>query len=200
MGVSRTEIDKRVTETEKNIAPLRPAIVCAYYGAKTDWQEVTEKVRTVVFQSKALKATVKADAGELGIPNHDDHQAKTLVIVYQVGGQTCLSLTAEQGTATLPASPGSTDVDALRPGPDQTLLVLAARYGAEGTFLDATTQIQHVVQGASLHIHADDNIVGDPFDGRTKVLLIVYRYANKVRLGLVAQNTKNSIGEVPPVP
>ncbi len=199
-GFSRSEVEKKIAEAEKNIPPLRPAVVCAYYGAYNDWPEVTDKVRSLLMQAKGQKLALKADAGELGIPNHDNHQGKTLVIVYQVGGQTCLSITPEGGTAVIPAPPGATDTDAARPTPGQELLVLAARYGAEGAWADATTQAQHMVNGSSLAVKSDGLGVGDPIFGKHKALLVVYRYGNRVRFSVTPHEQTTELGAVPTPP
>ena len=199
-GFRRTEIEKKVADIEKNLPPLPPAIVCAYYGTNNDWQDVTDKVRVPLVQNKGQKLTVKADAGELGVANHDNHQAKTLAIIYQMGGQTCLSLTSEQGTATIPAPTGAADVDVARAAPGQEMLILAARYGAEATYGDLTTQLQHLVHGSGVSLHVDDSIIGDPFPGRGKALLVVYRTGNRTRLSITAKNQTAVIGEVPPTP
>ena len=42
-GFRRTEIEKKVADIEKNLPPLRPAIVSAYYGTNNDWQDVTDR-------------------------------------------------------------------------------------------------------------------------------------------------------------
>ncbi len=200
MGFQRTEVAKKIAELEKGILPQRPAVVCAYYGTYNDWPEVTDKVRQLLVQGKGQKLIVKADAGELGIPNHDNHQTKTLVIVYQCGGQTCLSITPEGGTATIPAPAGAADTDVLWPGPGQKLLVLAAQYGAEGGWADCTSQAQHLVKGQALTVASDGLTSIDPAFGKHKALLVVYRYGNRVRFSVTPHDQPVAIGELPPKP
>ena len=199
-GVTRAEADKKVGEIEKNLPPVRPAIVGAFYGTYNDWQDVTDKVRSLLFLAKGPKATVKADAAEFGVPNHDNHQGKTLAVLYQVGGQTCLSLTPEGGTATIPAAPGTADVDAARPALGQELLVLAARYGAEGGWADGALAAQYLVKGSSLTGASDALVQTDPAFGKNKALILVYRYGNRVRWHIGPHEETFVVGTAPAAP
>jgi hypothetical protein len=199
-GISKAEATKKIADIAKLLPHQHPAIVCAYYGTGYDWQEVTDRVRGLLLPAKGHKESVRADAGELGIPNHDNHQAKTLAVVYQLGGQTCLSVTQEGGTAAIPAAAGAQDTDALWPAPGQELLVLAGRYGAEGTWANVTTQVQHVVKGPSLSVVANDDLIGDPIRNKEKTLLIVYRYNNRVRFATASQTQTAVLGAAPAKP
>jgi hypothetical protein len=197
-GLSRTEATKKIADIEKAMPHQHPAIVSAYYGTGNDWQVVTDRVRDLLLvPAKGRKDTVKAEAGELGVPNHDNHQAKTLVVVYRVGGQTCLSITPEGGTALVPAPPGAQDTEAIWPAPGQELLVLAARYGAEGTWVDGTTQMQHFVKGQALTgVNVAYYGLGDPIFGKGKALLVVYRYGNRTHFSTIADGQPVELGAV----
>jgi WD40 repeat protein len=195
-GISKAEATKKIAEIAKLIPHQRPAIVCAYYGTSNQWLDVTEKVRSLLLPAKGHNQTVKADPGLLGVPNPNIGQVKTMVVVYQEGGQTCLSITQEAWNGTIPAPPGAQDAETVWPAPGQELLVLAARYGAEGTWASVTTQAQHLVKGPSLSVVANDDLIGDPYAGKSKALFIVYRYGNKVRLAITAQGQTAVLGAV----
>jgi hypothetical protein len=196
-GLPRTEATKKIAEIEKTIPHQHPAIVSAWYGTHNDWLDVTDWVRALLILSKGQKLSVKADAGELGVPNHNNGQGKTLAIVYQVEGQTCLSLTPEGGTASILAASGAQDAEAVWPAPGQELLVLAARYGAEGTWVDATAQVQHLVEGRTLSgVKGGGFGLGDPAFGKGKALLVVYRYANQTRFRAIGQDDPVELGAV----
>jgi hypothetical protein len=196
-GLPRTEAIKKIAEIEKTMPRQHPALVRAYYGTNNDWQDVTDRIRRLFILNKGQKLSVKADAGELGVPNHDNGQGKTLVIVYQVEGQTCLSITPEGATAAIPAAPGVQDTEAVWPAPGQELLILAARYGAEGTWVDATAPVQHLVKGQALSgVKGDGFGLGDPAFGKGKALLVVYRYGNQTRFHAFGQNEPVELGAV----
>ena len=125
------------------------------------------KSTELLLPAKGRNQMVKADPGLLGVANPNINLYKTLVVVYRVGGQTCLSITQEGTTAVIPAAPGAQDAEAVLPAPGQELLVLAARYGTEGTWIDATTQLQHLVRGQLLTgVKGYD--LGDPAPGRAR--------------------------------
>jgi WD40 repeat protein len=199
-GISRAEMTKKAADIAKLIPHQRPAIVCAYFGTSNEWNEATEKVRSLLLPAKGRNQLVMAGHDQLGVSEPGIPQNKTMVIVYQVGGQTCLSITPEGTNATIPAAPGSQDTAAIWPAPGQELLVLAARYGSEGTWANVTTQVQHLVKGPSLTVVAYDDFVGDPFPGKSKTLFIVYRYNNRVRLAITAQGQTAVLGAAPTKP
>jgi hypothetical protein len=196
-GLPQAEATKKIAEIEKMLPRPHPAIVRAVYGTHNDWQDVTDRVRSLLLLTKGQKLSVKADAGDLGVPNHKNGQGKTLAIVYQVEGQTCLSLTPERGTAVIPAPPGLQDTEAVWPASGQGLLVLEARYGAQGTWADATTQVQHLVEGQTLSgVTGGGFGLGDPAFGKGKALLVVYRYDNQTRFRAIGQDDPVELGAV----
>jgi hypothetical protein len=195
-GITKDEATKKIAEIAKLLPRQRPAIVCAYFGTSNEWHEATEKVRSLLLPAKGRNQQVMAGHDQLGVPEPPIPQNKTMVIVYQVGGQTCLSITPEGTNATIPAAPGAQDTAAMRPSSGQQLLVLAARYGSEGTWADTTTEVQHLVKGPSLTVVANDDLVGDSYPGKSKTLFIVYRYGNRVRLAITAQNQTAVLGAV----
>ena len=68
------------------------------------------------------------------------------------------------------------------------MLILAAHFGAEATYGDLTTQLQHVVHGSGVQPHVNDSVVGDPSPGKGKALLVVYRTGNRTRLSMGADS------------
>jgi hypothetical protein len=199
-GITKDEATKKIAEIAKLLPHQHPAVVCAYYGTFDQWLDVSEKVRSLLLPAKGRNQPFKADPSLLGVANPPIGQVKTLVVVYRMGGQTCLSITQEAWNATIPEHPGAQDTEAVWPAPGQKFLVLAARYGAEGAWLDATTQVQHLVKGSSLTVLSSDDLVGDPYRNKSKALFIVYRYDNRLRLAITAQNQTAVLGAAPAKP
>jgi hypothetical protein len=160
-GLPRTEAVKKSAEIEKAIPHQHPAIVAAWYGAVDQWLDVTGNVRILLLPVKGHNQMVKADPGVLGVVNPNVRFSKTLVIVYRVGGQTCLSITREGETAVIPAAPGAQDTEAVWPAPGQELLIVAARYGKEGTWGE-----RHAAVAASCPRTASNRRQGIPLSRR----------------------------------
>jgi hypothetical protein len=89
------------------------------------------------------------------------------------------------------------DTEAVWPASGQGLLVLEARYGAQGTWADATTQVQHLVEGQTLSgVTGGGFGLGDPAFGKGKALLVVYRYDNQTRFRAIGQDDPVELGAV----
>jgi hypothetical protein len=103
--------------------------------------------------------------------------------------------------AVIPAPPGAQDTEAVWPAPGQELLVLAARFGAEGTWVDATAQAQHLVKGQTLSGFLAGGLgLGNPVVGRNSSLLVVYRYGNRTRFRAIGGDQPVELGAAPAKP
>jgi hypothetical protein len=103
--------------------------------------------------------------------------------------------------AVIPAPAGAQDTEAVWPAPGQELLVLAARFGAEGTWVDATAPVQHLVKGQTLSgVKGGDFGLGDPAFGKGKAMLVVYRYGNQTRFRAIGQGEPVELGAAPAKP
>jgi hypothetical protein len=71
---------------------------------------------------------------------------------------------------------------------------LYAGYGNQGTYADGTAKAQAAVRGAALTVHPDQLGLGDPFFGRHKALVIVYREGGQVRLSVTPERVTARLG------
>ena len=103
--------------------------------------------------------------------------------------------------AVIPAAPGAQDTEAVWPAPGQELLVLAARLGAEGTWVDATAPVQHLVKGQTLSGFLAAGVgLGNPVVGKSSTLLVVYRYGNRTRFRAIGGDQPVELGAAPAKP
>jgi hypothetical protein len=182
-----TRIVRAVAEIDRTAAPLlRPVILHARYGAYRGWADVTEKVRTLLSQSGGQPLLFKGGSGELGIGDPASGEHKSLIVVYRYRGGVHLSVTGDEDTARIPALPGSADTAPGKPAPGQELTVLYARFGNDNRYADATALTQTTVNGATLAFRPDQIYRSDPYPGRHKAFLVVYRDGGRVYLNVTA--------------
>jgi hypothetical protein len=88
----------------------------------------------------------------------------------------------------------SPDKDPGKPAAGQGLVILHARYGADNTYADVTAKTQEAVRGRRLAASPDQLQFGDPFPGRHKSFIIVYRQGGRVRLSTTPQEDRARLG------
>jgi hypothetical protein len=78
------------------------------------------------------------------------------------------------------------------------LVILYARHGNEGTYANITAKMQALVKGSSFDIDSVNQLgVPDPFPGRAKALVIVYRLDGKVYLDTTPDSEITHLGLLP---
>jgi hypothetical protein len=133
---------------------------------------------------------------ELPDPAFGEH--KTLIIVYRHRGRVRVSSTGDADPVAFPAPSGFVDTQPGTPAPGQQLAILCARYGADGTYSDATAKLQRAVNGATLAVKPAELDLGDPIFGKRKWMIIVYRYLGNVYLSTVGQEDAALINPAQP--
>jgi hypothetical protein len=192
-GLALAKAQKRRAEIEKGLPPARPVILYARYGAYNGWGDVTTALRCHVAQAIGYK--LPAMAIDYGIdPAFGEH--KTVVVVYRYRGAVRLAIAGQPNTPAIPAPPGWPDAPPGRPTSGQELIVLYARYGNDGTYADAAAKVQTAVQVATGAANPDQLGLGDPFPGRHKALVIVYRLGGRIHLSTTAQEETARLGAV----
>jgi serine/threonine protein kinase len=179
-GLERTRIEKLVAAIDKGLPPLRPVVLHARTGAHDHWTDVTAQVRGFL-AARGQKLTFKSDNPDLGVGDPAPGQHKSVVVVYRYRGGIHLSIAGESTTATVPAV-GVLPTAPGKPAPGQELVVLYGRYGNEATYADSTTNVQAAVKGGRMVGNINELALGDPFFGRPKALIVVYREAGKIGL------------------
>jgi hypothetical protein len=173
-------------------------VLYARYGAFQGWADVTDLIRWLVMQaqdSQRRLVTKRVSLEDLCIPEPSFGHYKSLVIVYRHRGGVRLSITGDWDTATIPPLPGPLSTAPGRPAPGQELIVLYAGYGNQGIYSDGTANAQAAVKGAALTVHPDQLGLGDPFFGRHKAFIIVYREGGKVRMSVTPEGVTARLGE-----
>jgi WD40 repeat protein len=194
-GVDRSRVEQKTAAIEKALPPSRPVVLHARCGAYKGWADVTDRVRWMVSQSSGFKLVVKLRPGDLGIPDPSYGEHKSLFIVYRYRGGVHLSITGDADTVSIPAAPGTFDTAPPgRPAPGQELVVLYARYGNESTYADATAKAQAAVKGKTLSASPGTLQLGDPYNGRHKSFIIVYREDGRVRLSTTSEDDTVRLG------
>ena len=196
-GIDRTRAEKKYAATEKNILPQRPIVLYASYGAYRGWVDVTDRIRWLLVQARGQKAAFKRNSVDLGVPDPAFGEHKSLVVVYRFGGGIYLSIGGDEDMVTIPGSP---EVEPGRLAIGQALPILHARYGNEGRYADATAKTQAAVSGSTLTASALQLGLGDPFPGRRKAFIVVYRESGRVRLSISAPEDTVRLGVTPTKP
>jgi WD40 repeat protein len=196
-GIERTKVEKKYAAAEKNILPQRPIVLHASYGAYRGWTDVTDQIRWLLVQSRGQKITFKRNNVDLGIPDPASGENKSLVVVYRFGGGIYLSIGGDEDMATIPGVP---EVEPGRLAIGQALHILHARYGNEGRYEDATAKTQAAVCGSTLITNALQLGLGDPFPGRRKAFIVVYRDSGRIRLSISAPEDIVRLGVTPTKP
>jgi hypothetical protein len=145
------------------------------------------------------KVSIKWDSVDIGVGDPAPGEHKTVVVVYRHRGGTRLSLTGQTEVVTVPAPPGPLAAVG-KPAPGQELLILSARWGNEATYADVTAKVQAAVKAGRMEATPEQLALGDPFFGRHKALVIVYRDGGKVRLSVTPQEAAASLGANPVKP
>jgi hypothetical protein len=193
-GVERTRIERKMAALESELPEARPVVLQAHFGAYNGWGDVTDKVRGQLVLARGQKLSIKVSLDLFGIPDPCFGEYKTLVVLYRYRGGTRLGITGDAATAAIPEVPGPPDRGPAKPAPGQELLILAARYGNQGTFADVTDKVQTTVQGRTAVVDPAKVDLGDPYPFRHKALVIAYRDGSKVRLSLTRQETAATLG------
>jgi hypothetical protein len=205
-GIDRTKAENKVAtidktlSTDKTLTPLRPVVLYARYGAYRHWADVTHKVRWGVSHTNGQRLSFKVTTTEFAIPDPAPNEFKSLVVVYRYRGGTHLSVTGELAQANIPPAPGTYDTAPGKPAAGQELVVLHARFGNQGTYANVTAQAQAAVKGKTLSAVAEQLPLGDPFFGRKKAFIVVYRDSGRVRLSISAPEDAIKLGGEPAMP
>jgi hypothetical protein len=182
------EEEKRLTakrsELQKSLPAQRPIILYARYGTDQGWADVATRVRTVLSQSpeESLKGVSDLKLGIDPAPGH----GKSLVIVYRFWDTVHISITEERAPITVPIPSFETRSFSGRLGPDTSLIF--ARYGAQGSYIDVSSQFTGQVRVGKDKIALKDLNVPDPLSGRNKNLVLVYRRAGKVKVSITRES------------
>jgi hypothetical protein len=199
-GLDRTRVEKTVANIDKTLPASRPVVLHARYGAYNGWADVTDRMRWLLVAAPGQQVSIKWDSVDLGIPDPAPGEHKSVVVTYRHRGGTRLSVTGQADVTTIPAPPGPLGAAPGRPAPGQELIVLYGRWGNESTYADVTARVQAAVKGGRMEATPEQLALGDPFFGRHKALIIVYRERGKVRLSVTPQEAAASLGVSPAKP
>lgn len=146
------------------------AILAAGYGSGGRWMDCTDRIRTSC-QGRTTCA-VRADNDFIGQDPYPG-RTKQLVVEYQCGSGARTSRSVEEGQW---LKLGCED----QAPPSRELTVVEARYGAQGRYRDCTSQVREMCRGrSSCSVLSSNDLVGDPFPGAGKELVITYRCNNR---------------------
>jgi WD40 repeat protein/serine/threonine protein kinase len=183
----RTKIAAKRSVLEKMLPASRPVVLFARYGAAPSWVDATENLRRFLLSPNAKLAFPNGVCTTLDLPDPAFGQQKTLILVYRHRGRVRVSTTGDADAIQFPAPNGFVDAQPGTPAPSQELAILCARYGAVGTYSDATAKCQQAVKDETLAVKLADLDLGDPIFGKRKWLILVYRHEGTVFLSIIVQ-------------
>lgn len=181
--------DQKAAELRK-AHPSGLLILDARYGAGKRWNDVTEKLQSLVVGDDL---SVPVGAGAFDDPV-SGHSGKRLVATY-LDGQKVVTVETPSGS-TLRIGSSITSVvsvsgqlinlqerlQSLRKSRPDGLLILDAQYGAGMHWKDVTDMLQAVVSGESLSVPVGTAALGDPAPGQAgKRLKLVYAQASEIK-------------------
>jgi serine/threonine protein kinase len=193
-GIDRAKAEKRIAELDKTLPASQPVVLHARYGADRGWLDLTDRAR-MLLHARWQKSGVKIGVPELELkddPAPGEH--KSLVVVYRYRGGAHLSITGDAEKASRPAPAGQGDTEPGKLAPGQEMVVLYARFGNEGTYADVTAKAQAAVRGRTLATSPPLLQTGDPYFGRRKAFIVVYRDSGRVGLSTTGQEDAVQLG------
>ena len=163
-------------------APIRKLVVTkAFYGDLPDGPktDVTDKVAAMV---KDDQLTVDATNDNFGDPI--EGTGKKLKVEYTVGGVARQKIVDENQSLKISGKPSK-------------LVILKAFYGdlPDGAKTDVTAKVAENVDGDSLSVEAKNDNFGDPAEGITKRLKVIYTFDGKEHAKIVDENETLTISE-----
>lgn len=172
------------------VAPRGFSVIAVRYGRLDRWLDVTEEVREAL---DAGKKEFRADA--LPDPFYGSH--KSFVMVYAMDGKVGISDAQDDRPLPLDIRQDESTLAAI---PPRGFAVLAARFGIEEKWEDATQAVRAKVSNGRLEFRPMDGGLPDPAVGVAKMLAIAYSVDGKV--GLVVNHEARGFNlppEGPPV-
>ncbi|HET6880329.1 MAG TPA: PA14 domain-containing protein [Pirellulales bacterium] len=143
-------------------------IVKAEWGAGDRWQDVTDRLKPLVF-GEQLVATIGGNLFQ-GVPDPASGAAKIVRIRYRAAGE---ERTADFSNNDVIYLDGR--APAARKPSSQGLEVLDARYGAGTTWIDVLPRVRRWIHGGRLAVQVDRVAQTDPLHGQRKAIVLRYR-------------------------
>jgi hypothetical protein len=177
--VTRTKAEQRLAELDKLISNPQLTILYARYGGANTWIDVTAKVQQYV---QGPKLSCKIEDVYNSDPASGVH--KSIIVVYQFGEGTYLTIKGNSVTAPLsiPAGPEQVHKRLAVGILGQPFTVIHSEYGGDTGWLDVTGRLAKFSKDGRIVVTPTTDMSDvDPAPNKYKTLVVIYKAAGKLR-------------------